>query len=366
MGAGSVCPNCFARIGAPSVISASARQISRKGLLCATAIALWAGSAASGESNDQAMQTVLLRNGELLQGEVSHQDSGIRMRLRDGGEMFIEAWDIACCETSKLAIFTRLQQSVHASALGDQASLVVGISNTESLAEWCLEQHLWEQCEALIADLASNQGDQAVENLQVRLTIARKTATKSAMPQPPTPQRAAKPLRNVDLLPPELLREFCTFVQPLITNSCVRCHSVHHESAFQLRRSANGAKHRNVTQANLLSVLATVENQKLIHACQSVHGKPSESQSTIDFPAAPCASWRHGQLARLETWTERVTGLANATAAQRADGVEASLDPTAAEEDPFDPGEFNQAAVPPPIHQTGPPPQTAPIPDRSD
>ena len=283
----------------------------------------------------QAADVLLLNNGELLTGHSRREGEFLVVELPRNdnlaadaqGQFRIPVARVAYQADSKQAVFAHLR-----SKLGQPQS---GWSRL-TLAEWAIQQRLLPQAAELLAELqAAGAHPDEVARVSERLRHA------TAQPVSPTtaPTQVASwrtPVEVGDLLEPATMVEFCGFVQPLLLNSCARCHGPAHDSAFTLRRPRSGQRaSRRLTHDNLVAVLGAMEQGQLLDYCQRAHG-------TADTPTrhqqpAPCESWRKGQLQRLAHW---VRSVAQTTSAAETNEGDAAADTPAV--DPFDPTPFNQ------------------------
>ncbi|MEM8680601.1 MAG: hypothetical protein AAGF97_14735 [Planctomycetota bacterium] len=277
----------------------------------------------------QAGDVLLLSNGELLEGTCQREGDFFVLEVPAGdaevqGRLRVPVAQVAYQAASRQEVFAHLQ-----SRLGQPDSRWSRLS----LAEWAIQNQLYDQAEALLLKPSVSPTDHThLARVRERLHHAR--AQQHAKIQTPVQVASLRtPVDVGDLLEPEAMVEFCGFVQPLLINSCVRCHHAGQESTFTLQRPRPGQRvGRRMTQENLVAVLGAIERNCLLENCQSAHG-----DENFKGPA-PHSSWRHGQLQRLAVWVRNVSRTKRA----RPDMPAVDVD-TDAGLDPFDPTPFNEA-----------------------
>lgn len=127
-------------------------------------------------------------------------------------------------------------------------------------------------------------------------------------------------------------REFVAYVQPILMNTCAKCHcQPDHASAFKLTRAAAGYADPEATSQNVVAAMAWLNRAEpasspLLVKAVTAHG--GQRQPALYGRAHP--AYRH-----LEAWAAQAAGTAG------------SAKPAApATSDPYDPALFNQSARP--------------------
>jgi hypothetical protein len=123
-------------------------------------------------------------------------------------------------------------------------------------------------------------------------------------------------------------REFVSHVQPILMNTCAKCHCrPDHPSAFKLARAAVGYADPEATSQNVVAAMAWLNRAEpaasplLVKAVTAHGGQRRPALYGRSHPA-----YRH-----LEAWATQAAGTAG------------SAKPAAASGDPYDPALFNRA-----------------------
>jgi hypothetical protein len=166
------------------------------------------------------------------------------------------------------------------------------------LARWCQVNGLYEQAvrEATAAVQLRPDSPEARHLLDsVRRAAATQNTTPAAKPKPAAPPEDMAPV-DVSL---ESLSAFTIKVQPILMNTCVRCHANGRGGHFILRRTYEGGPldHRT-TQQNLTAVLAQINFQQpelspLLIKATSAHGNQAEPpiRGKATMPYQLLANW---------------------------------------------------------------------------
>lgn len=130
------------------------------------------------------------------------------------------------------------------------------------LAQWCYQNHLYDQAiqEAKIAVQLRPDHRltmQFLATLERSKKIANRHLENDFEPEEP------KEFVSLDLNA-DSMRDFSSRVQPILMNTCVRCHSGTYEGSFYLQRThGTGSRSRRATLQNLSTVLAHVNIESL-------------------------------------------------------------------------------------------------------
>jgi hypothetical protein len=240
---------------------------------------------------------LVLRNGQVMQGNITRAGDHYIVTFGAGGEVKIAAKEVeAQCADIAGAYDYKLRR-----LSGD------GAAPHLDLAEWCLRHHLHRQCaEQLSLALAAEPEHKRIEQIDRRLQLALQApaATKTA-PASSTivsSEQLDKTLRD---LPKGSLERFTTIVQPMLNNRCAtsHCHGGTSTSEFRLLRPPAGLNSpQRFTQRNLYAVLQFVDrddplNSEIFTKPQSPHG----GGTTAAFDARGRA-----QMLELQTWLEQL------------------------------------------------------------
>lgn len=304
---------------------------------------------------------LLLRNGEIFQGQISTSGGEFRIVLAYG-ELRFRAADVECVAPSLREIYLRKQTAVIA---GDAQERL-------RLAQWCIRQGLFEEAAAEIAAArAIDPRNPAVDLMAHRMELARQpgvTAKAQAPTQHAMPGGAA--LADLDRLarglPSGTIESFTERVQPVMMNNCASaaCHGPQSPSKLQLLRVPGGRPaSRRLTQRNIQNLLPWINREQpggsdLLKYASTAHASGKAP------PLAP----ESAQYRRLMEWVYQVahaedklpakhpnTRQADRPANSPGKGHEAVLTGATM---PADTGKVHRDAV----HAGGPPPATDVVP----
>jgi len=207
---------------------------------------------------DTSAPTVLvLRNGEVLQGEISQQDDRYLVVLPTG-RVFVPQDDVeAACRTLEEAY---RRKAMYAS--GTQAH------DHAQLAQWCQRHGLTAQAEQQLEIARQLDPDHPlIELIQRRVDAAKRPRATPVEPVSPVADSRPTAAQLSDFsasLPAGTIEAFRRSVQPILLNRCVTagCHSERSECKFRLLRPRPGMPlAQQATQRNLLSTLQLVDQQ---------------------------------------------------------------------------------------------------------
>jgi hypothetical protein len=216
---------------------------------------------------------LLLRNGELISGQITQAGDHYDVALRDG-ELHIRVADVeAVCHDLQMCYAVKRG---HVSPLNIHEQLALG--------EWCLRHRLLDEARLAFQDAAAiDPTHPKLALLDRRLKLAseppRTDETKTAAPVVDQPSGDDLD-RAVHDLPPRAVEYFTTHIQPMLLNHCstAGCHGPQSVTSFPLLRLPGGRTgSRRSTQRNLYSALALIDrdqpsNSPLLTAPASAHG----------------------------------------------------------------------------------------------
>ena len=201
---------------------------------------------------------LLLRNGQILQGEITRAGDYYVVTLGPTGEIKLPAADVEFQSRNLAEAYVHKQ----ATLLGS------GAAPHLDLAEWCLRHGLYSRSgEQLLIAMRLEPENPRVTLLDRRLQEAMQP------PKPIAPRTASaggtvsndeleKALRD---LPKGTLEKFSAVVQPLLLNRCGanQCHGPTSKSELHLLRPAAGQNaNQRFTQRNLFVVLQQIDRER--------------------------------------------------------------------------------------------------------
>ena len=200
--------------------------------------------------------SLLLRNGEVLQGRVSFEGDYCAVIL-ERGEIRLRRDQISAIESSLEDIYIK---HIHAKA-------PAGLGGHIERASWCLRHELLGYAATDISAasrIAPNS--QKVRALAERLAAARRPRTAASLPEKttklPSPNQQQNASAKVDAAS---LATFTVAVQPLLLNRCANagCHGKNATNEFRLRRGVDGRPiSRALTLSNLVATLPMINRDR--------------------------------------------------------------------------------------------------------
>lgn len=246
----------------------------------------------------QPIQTLLLRNGEMIRGRITADSETFLVLPTEGGRIKLPRNQVALLCADANEAYRHLASRVPAA---DTAA-------REKLVEWCLHHDLLEFAEFELRQLAkmSRRVDD-IEALQRRLTMkqeSRRTPTPKV--QTAAYQRSVRREAPTSHVTPESLAMFTRKVQPLLSNGCAaaNCHGRATITDFRLNEPPRGFSFtKRLTQKNLAATLRQLDivspgDSPLLKMAQSPHGNAKAVYGLNQTRA-------YGQIL---TWVETVTG----------------------------------------------------------
>ncbi len=256
---------------------------------------------------------LVLRNGQLLRGEITRAGDNYTVTFGVGGEVKIAATEVETQCADLEAAYDWKQRRLSGDGAGPHLDL----------AEWCLRHNLHRRCaEQLSRALATEPEHRRIDQIDRRLQLALQApAAPAPKPVNSTIVGAEQLEKTLRALPKGSLERFTTIVQPMLNNRCAtsHCHGATSTSEFRLLRPPAGLNSpQRFTQRNLYAALQFVDrddpaNSRLLTIPQEPHG----GGTTAAFDARTKA-----QLQDLQTWIDQL-------AHRKEQPVPATIDPKA-------------------------------------
>lgn len=259
----------------------------------------WVASAQGPVDATQSAEGVLLlRNGSLLQGEVTQTGGGFDVTV-ESGRIHVKAEDVAFhCRTVEEG-YQRKRALIQP---GDFRARL-------DLAQWCQRHGLLESAAeelALARALTPNHPLIPLIERRIKMSLCRPEPAERA-PKRVDPAPSSEELdRSVREMPPGSMEEFTQSIQPLLVNRCsaAECHGPASDHAFRLLRIPAGRPaSRRLTQRNLHGTLAWIDREK--PARSKLLTVPVEPHGSA---AAVFADHQRDQYQRLVDWVYQVAG----------------------------------------------------------
>jgi hypothetical protein len=252
---------------------------------------------AAGQSLAPTCGLLVLKNGQVIEGEVMRAGDYFLVTRGEGVELRMEADKVECvCASLAEAYEFKVRRLPPASA-----------RSRIELARWCLRHDLMAQCRDQLAEAELVEpNDVHVKDLKQRLKALDET------PLPSTPARVAPTLpvesleQTLAALPRGSVERFGAVVQPILLNRCAanQCHGPNSKSEFRLLRPPQGQTvSRRFTQRNLYATLkqlspSSPDQSPLVLKAGEPHG--SSLAPLFDKHSA-------NQLAELVAWARLAT-----------------------------------------------------------
>lgn len=240
---------------------------------------------------------LVLRNGQVLEGEITRAGDFYVVTPGPGSEIKLDANQVELHCSSLLEAYDF--KAAHVSSFSAKSRI--------ELAKWCLRQGLQKQCTEQLAIAATIEpGSSQVKEVEARLKLLQET------PPPPVATQhtgiaAADLEESIRTLPRGSVEKFQTVVQPILLNRCGanQCHGPNAKSEFRLLRPPQGQiVSKRFTQRNLHASLKYLDrtnpdNSPLVLQPLQRHGNS----------LAPVFD-KHSmnQFAELVTWARLTTG----------------------------------------------------------
>jgi hypothetical protein len=239
---------------------------------------------------------LLLRNGEVLSGRITHAGDQYYVSLKYG-EIQVKATEVDMTAASLSDIYDR-----------KRAALRPGIDGHLELADWCLRERLLDSTETEVRDAkAIDARHPRVAYLERRLAIARQPSEAHATSLAPAAGPTNEDLdRFVRGMPSGAVETFTSTIQPLLINNCTTsgCHGPRSSGKLRLTRlPLSGPTGRRLTQRNLYSVWQTIDASDF--AGSPLLTRPVERHGTAK--AAIFSSRDTAQYRQLVAWVREAT-----------------------------------------------------------
>lgn len=240
---------------------------------------------------------LMLRNGQLLSGEITRAGDHYIVTIGSGVELKIAVSDVETeCANLEAAYDWKLRR-----LSGD------GAGPHLDLADWCLRNHLHRRCaEQLSLALATDPQNKRIDQIDQRLQLAmknqqpaKKSTTSASMVGP---EQLDSMVRD---LPKGSLERFTTIVQPMLNNRCAtnQCHGGSSTNELRLLRPPTGVgSPQRFTQRNLYAVLQFVNRDD--PASSLILTKPQEPHGGSSTPVFDLRA--KSQLHELTVWVEQL------------------------------------------------------------
>ncbi|HEX7449053.1 MAG TPA: hypothetical protein VF306_15985 [Pirellulales bacterium] len=196
---------------------------------------------------------LLLRNGEVLAGRITHAGDYYFI-ARPRGDLRLRSAEVEFVAADLKEIYQRKRRQIE--PRDAHAHL--------DLAEWCVQQDLLEQAAGELSEAIQIEPRHPRRGLvERRLELARRgelPAAKGSHPQPgPTNEDLDRLVRG---MPSRSVEAFTSTVQPLLVNNCTTsgCHNTHSAGKLRLLRlPRSGPPSRRLTQRNLHAVWQVID-----------------------------------------------------------------------------------------------------------
>jgi hypothetical protein len=225
-----------------------------------------------GQRNDNQPWVLLLRNGEIIQGLITHAEDRYRVVV-PGGEITVKQSEVLCCCPNIEAVYEQRVKIIRQDSVQDHLELT----------EWCQRVGLPEQAEDELAQAkAIDPTHPLIPLLERRLKMAAETVEQGEGTGKPVP--VGPTAHELDLMvrgmPPRTVEAFAQTIQPMLMHSCATagCHGQGAGKGFELLHIPAGTNaSRRLTQRNLYAVLGYVDrnnpaNSPLLTAPRRAHG----------------------------------------------------------------------------------------------
>jgi hypothetical protein len=261
-------------IDAPAVTSYSppAMNTPFRMVLCTLAAVAPAGAlvhAADGAAPTKG-HVLVLDNERLLQGDVEREGRQYRVR-RSGGDTLVAADSVRCVCADVAAAYAFLRAEAN---LRDPDERL-------RLARWCHTYGLRTQAVVEATAAVDLRPEDAECKMMLHL-LQQDEFTRPARKRPataPPPPVQATPDVPVDA---QVFGQFVTHVQPILMNTCARCHAGDRSGAFKLVRAyGTAAANQRATKLNLAATLRQLnrdapEASPLLLKAVALHGESAQ------------------------------------------------------------------------------------------
>ena len=245
------------------------RSIVTTMVLAVLAILVFAADFAAAETPDT--KVLLLRNGQVLSGQISYEGDHYRVTFPTG-EIRVRRTEVEHLCRDLVDAFETKRRKIEAQDVTGQMRL----------ADWCIRVELLSQADALIS-----AAEQVVpQSSRVRLSrrnlqLARNPAR--AVPEVPALEKSPGYSRSelesmTRSMPDGTVETFRKTIQPMLLAGCAaaRCHGVAATNDFRLIRPVRGhVLSRRATQRNLQAILRWIHSGPVVDDEADVQGETS-------------------------------------------------------------------------------------------
>lgn len=250
---------------------------------------------------------LLLRNGHVIQGNITKAGDYYVVVLGDSGELRIPTADAECTAASLADIYHQKVQKLD----GKLASYL-------NLAEWCLRQREpgWATQQWLAASKIDPKHPRVIAVERRLASVAEEMSRQPTAPPKASPvvPEVESPETALAELSPLAIERYSTVIQPMVLNRCGanQCHGSASKTDLALFRPATGQPLiKRFTDRNLQTLLKFVDREKpsdspLLIMAQRRHG--GMTSATFDKRS-------QSQVKDLREWLDLVAGISPATPA---------------------------------------------------
>jgi hypothetical protein len=217
---------------------------------------------AQGQSLTPQQGMLLLKNGSVIEGQITQAGDYYVVTLGASGEIRLPAQEVEA----------QVQSLAEAYNLRKHGMFERGAKPHLALAEWCLRHNLHASCgEQLLAAIQAEPDHPGIDAIERRLTQAMQeqaqerpavTARRPVASSSVSPEDLDKALRE---LPAASIEKFAATIQPILLNRCAggQCHGGNSTAALHLVKPPRGQiPTQRYTQRNLYSVLQQLDRER--------------------------------------------------------------------------------------------------------
>lgn len=231
------------------------------------------------------VKTVLLRNGEMLEGRIVADSERLFVFPTDGGQINLPRANVQRLCTNPAEAYQFLAGRI---APADTAARI-------RLVEWCLTHNQFAAAKSELNQLRTiSKRIDDVDALERRLLMRLQSQhTESSVVATPTPTPARRSVSRPSHVSAEALAEFTRRIQPLLINGCsaAACHGRATTTEFELARPPRGYhSSQRLTQLNLSATLRQLDmvtpgNSPLLKMARTPHGEARAAYGENAMPA---------------------------------------------------------------------------------
>ena len=208
---------------------------------------------AAGQSLAPEAGLLVLKNGQVIEGDVTRAGDYFVVTRGEGTELRLKADDVECfCASLEEAYEFKARRLTGQSFRGRL-----------DLARWCLRNGLLDHCHEQILQVDRAEPNNAqVKELMTRLEVMQLSPPAPSGPAATLPVPPEKLEQTIAELPRGSVERFGAIVQPILLNRCAanQCHGPNSKSEFRLLRPPPGQTvSRRFTQRNLATTLRQLD-----------------------------------------------------------------------------------------------------------